>query len=96
MRKETSAQEKEEDPHWESFSGDERMVAIRTFLHVRICINSGLSIPKKNIELQHGDCTTLFTEPAGRTKKPRTRSSKTKTVTELSPRKESATKKESL
>ena len=37
------AQEKEKDLFMGLFSGDERMIAIRTPLLVRICINSGLS-----------------------------------------------------
>ena len=55
---------------------DERMIAIRTLLFTRICVNNGLNSVKKNHELQSGDCTNIFTKSSGRTKQTKIRSSR--------------------
>ena len=66
MRKASSAQEKEKDLHRVQFRGEERMIAIRTPLLLRICIDSGLFFVKMSHECTK---TTMI------------QSSKTKTVT---------------
>ena len=55
---------------------DERMMAIRTPLFMRVCINSGLILVKKNDEF-----TNMFTNSVGRAKKKKETFFKTKTVT---------------
>ena len=75
-RKDTSVQEKQKNLHWVNISVDERMIAIRTPLLMRICINKGPALTK-NHQQQQRDCTNMFTKSAGRTKKKkRTRHSK--------------------
>ena len=65
----TSAQEQENDHRWGLLSGDPKTIAISTLLLMRICINSGLKMVKRNHELQHGRLTKVFTRSAGRPKK---------------------------
>ena len=86
MRKNTSVKEKEKDHRWALFSGDPKTIAMRTLPLMRMCINSGVNIVKKNHEMQHGNCTKVFTSSTGRTKKIRVRSSNQKLLQELSPR----------
>ena len=57
------------------------MIAIRTPLLVRSCLNSGLSIVKKNHELQQVDCTNMCTTSAGRYQENKDTCFKTKIVT---------------
>ena len=93
MRKNTSVKEKEKDHRWVLFSGDPKTIAMRTLPLMRMCINSGLNIEKKNHEMQHGNCTKVFTSSTGRTKKIRERSSNQKLLQELSPGHESVMRK---
>ena len=73
-----------------------RTIAIRTPQLMRICINDGLSIAKKNHKLQHGDCKNIFTKSVACTKKTEIRSSHNRLSQELPDGQESVMKKESL
>ena len=55
-------------------SKDPEMIAIRTHLLTRICINSGINTVKNSHEQQVGNCTQILTNSAGLTKKTQIRS----------------------